>query len=927
MSAFREKTIPRARRALFCRALPAVTLVAGCVARHPPPSGSAEAVSYPLAQSRVAGGLRVVVETSPDSGNAAVALAVRAGSADDPKRDAGLAYLVEHLVFDSKVDGAPLSQRLDLLGASRWNGLTSWDETKYYAVVPAQNLSSVLRLFAGMLADPLRSIDESTFEHERQTLLARAHLRTETGMPGQALRVLSADVFSDADPYGHPVTGTHESLIGLTLEDARSFVHDHYLADRSTLVVTSALGLEDAKKAVDEVWSATVDAGSSDASAANPLEAGAPTTLADQPPTAAAPPDTTRPDLENPKATLSTMAMPVSVPTLWIGWPLPAAYRSQGEIAPLLSRMIGAVFSEKPSSLDHDVVDVDAGIVPGASASLLFVRASLKTGKDPRAIEDSIVREILHGLTDTTRTVSGFEEHKRTLATSLLGAEEDMATRALNLALSTDLTDQPNYIRSLPTRTVQLSADAVVDYLRKYLDRERSHAVLVEPLPADSAEPESNATASTSTTVVEPAPVDEATARGWMQRPGLGSAFRGKLKNGMEVVVVPRPRAPFHTAVLAYHGGSADADVRGVDVAALWSLRRFALHDSWGRTLQSRIEPDITMEIVHASGSDASVTLEQLRAMSDAPVTWPPPQFPSRLSAYQKEEQARTSVLARRLKTALYGSSWRIATRDDLLRITPSDVQSFLGMIRRPENTTLVVVGDVNPNAVMAAADEKFGAQSGAESSRPLPTAQPALDQAQVAAGGHILVEHQADLANVEWRWQCILPAATPESVAAGGIVAQTLSDALNREMGEREGASSYEVRHDIEILRGGTAVLSLRADVEYGYLKPLFGTLRTFVDSPANSFLDKNRVARARENVARRFNSWFENTQSIALKVACGWNLGWPSELWETYPDRLFLVDEAQIASSGEHCRSNWVMGLLGDEQRIRSELAGWSP
>lgn len=901
-------------------------LVAGCVVRHPPPGGSAEAVSYPLAQSSGAGGLHVVVETSPDSGNAAVVLAVRAGSADDPTRRAGLAYLVEHLALDSKVEGVTVSQRLDQLGASRWNGLTSWDEAKYYAVVPAQNLTSLLHLFAELLADPLRAIDESAFEHERQTALEQARLRTETGTPGQALRVLSADVFSDADPYGHPVAGTEESLTALTLEDARAFVRAHYLSDRATLVVTSALGLEDGKKAVGDAWSATVDASASVGSASSPSDAGAPTTVSNQAATAAASPETTRTDQEGQKATLSTVAMPVAEPTLWIGWSLPAAYGTQGEIAPLLNRMLGTVSFGNASSPEGDVLDVDAGVVPGAKASLLFVRASLNSAKDPQTIEDSIVREMLRGLTDITRTVTGFDEHKRMLATSLLGAEEDTATRALNLALSTDLADQPNYIRSLPTRTVTLSADAVADFFKKYLNRARAHAVLVEPLPADSTEPESVPTPTDTAAGALPAPVDEATARGWMKSPGLGSAFRAKLKNGMEVVVVPRPRAPFHTAALAYHGGSAVADARGVDVAVLWSLRRFTLPGSWGRTLQSRIEPDLTTEVIHASGSDASITLEQLRAMSAVRIAWPPPQFPSRLSVYQKEEQASTSVLGRRMRAALYGSSGRAATSDDLLRITPGDVQGFVGTIRRPENATLVVVGDVNPDTVLAMAEEKFGAESGAETSRPLPTPEPALDQAQVEAGSHILVEHHAGLPGVEWRWQCILPAATPESVAASGIFGQALSDAIHGELREPVG-SWYEIRREVDTRRGGTAVLSLRADVDYGYLKPLFAALRAFVDKPAISFLDKNRVVRARENVARQFNSWFESTQSIALKVVSEWNLGWPLEIWDTYPNRLFQVSDAPIAASGEHCRSNWVLGILGDEQRIRSALAGWNP
>jgi predicted Zn-dependent peptidase len=542
-----------------------------------------------------------------------------------------------------------------------------------------------------------------------------------------------------------------------------------------------------------------------------------------------------------------------------------------------------------------------------------------------------LVRETQRGLTDLARTPAWFDVTKRVLATSLLRAEEAAPTRAANLARSAVLAGEPSYLRSMPGRTVRLSAEALLDYARKYLDRARAHSVLVRPMAADATDAKSAAAAPSGDDVagepVKPS-VEPATARGWMRAPGFGSAYHGKLTNGMEVVVVPRQRAPFHTAVLAFHGGSADVEARGVNIAAGWALARFAQPWSWGRWFETRIEPDLTEDVMRASGSDAAVTLEQLRAVNDnLRVTWPPRQFTQRLSVFRKEDEAPPSVLSRKLKAALYGSHryGRAVTTDDILRITPNDIQEFLNTVRRPDSALLVLVGDFKPEAVVAAAEQKLGGLARPQT-HPLRAPQPALERAQAAAGSHILVQQQAGLSNVDWRWQCVLPPATAETAAAGAIFAQVLQNALHRELRERVG-SSYQVSQDVLTMRGGTTVLSLRADVDYAYLKPVLATVRGFVESQPSSFLDENRVARAREDVARLFNSGFDDTRSIAQKIVSAWNLGWPLETWDKYPDRVFQIDSAEITKAADQCRGNWAMGLLGDGARIRAALADWNP
>jgi predicted Zn-dependent peptidase len=139
--------------------------------------------------------------------------------------------------------------------------------------------------------------------------------------------------------------------------------------------------------------------------------------------------------------------------------------------------------------------------------------------------------------------------------------------------------------------------------------------------------------------------------------------------------------------------------------------------------------------------------------------------------------------------------------------------------------------------------------------------------------------------------------------------------------------AASYEVSGNTELLRGGTAVFTLRADVDESHLSWAVRALRGFVEQPARAFLGAESLARARGAAARQFNLAFGTTGELARRIVSVWNLGWPLETLDRYPERVQNVELADVTRFVEHCQANWVLGLLGDESRIRAALGGYSP
>jgi hypothetical protein len=116
------------------------------------------------------------------------------------------------------------------------------------------------------------------------------------------------------------------------------------------------------------------------------------------------------------------------------------------------------------------------------------------------------------------------------------------------------------------------------------------------------------------------------------------------------------------------------------------------------------------------------------------------------------------------------------------------------------------------------------------------------------------------------------------------------------------------------------SAAIALRAP-------PSYGPARAFVGGGAAPFLDRNRLARARANVARIFDSWHGTTRNVAVQNASQWTLNGQLDAPDAFADHLLSATTTNLVPSVEYCRTNAVIGLRGDESLIRHSVGGWSP
>lgn len=201
------------------------------------------------------------------------------------------------------------------------------------------------------------------------------------------------------------------------------------------------------------------------------------------------------------------------------------------------------------------------------------------------------------------------------------------------------------------------------------------------------------------------------------------------LANGLEVLFLAKHDAPVATVQIFYHVGSKDEHVGNRGVAHMFEHMMFkgSLHvppedharmlKEVGGQVNAFTTEDVTVfhQTVPPSYVDFALELEAER-MRNLRL------FPSTVDSERKvvEEEKRLRIdnnpvgqaieAFRALAYTKHPYQWTAAgTIEDLDRVTPADCQAFYDTYYRPNNATLVVVGDLDEAAVRSSVERRFG--------------------------------------------------------------------------------------------------------------------------------------------------------------------------------------------------------------------------
>lgn len=178
----------------------------------------------------------------------------RAGSADEPIGQSGVAHFLEHLLFKGTDTLAPgeLSATVAANGG-RDNAFTSYDYTAYYQRVASDRLELMMRMESDRMVN-LRLTEEEIVT-EREVILEERNQRTDNNPRALFGEQLNAAQYLN-HRYGQPVIGWRHEMEALDIDDALSFYGTFYAPNNAILVVSGDVDPAEVKSLAETYYGA-----------------------------------------------------------------------------------------------------------------------------------------------------------------------------------------------------------------------------------------------------------------------------------------------------------------------------------------------------------------------------------------------------------------------------------------------------------------------------------------------------------------------------------------------------------------------------------------------------------------------------------------------------------------------------------------------
>ncbi|MFP4095445.1 MAG: M16 family metallopeptidase [Cyclobacteriaceae bacterium] len=198
---------------------------------------SPDDIDIPYQKYVLDNGLRLIVHEDHKAPIVAVNVWYHVGSKNEKPGKSGFAHLFEHLMFNGSENfNDDYFQALERIGGTDLNGTTNTDRTNYFQNVPVAALDQVLWLESDRMGHLLGAIDQAKLDEQRGVV--QNEKRQGENQPYGRQRDLTTKPFWPAGhPYSWTVIGEMEDLNAASLEDVHEWFKTYYGAANAVLVV------------------------------------------------------------------------------------------------------------------------------------------------------------------------------------------------------------------------------------------------------------------------------------------------------------------------------------------------------------------------------------------------------------------------------------------------------------------------------------------------------------------------------------------------------------------------------------------------------------------------------------------------------------------------------------------------------------------
>lgn len=421
-------------------------------------------------------------------------------------------------------------------------------------------------------------------------------------------------------------------------------------------------------------------------------------------------------------------------------------------------------------------------------------------------------------------------------------------------------------------------------------------------------------------------------------RPVQFPAFvKGRLPNGVDLIIVGQHKQPVVTVTLAIQAGASYEPADKVGLSGM-------VAELLTKGTESRTADQIAAQVEGAGGSIEAysdndflrVTVSSLAenlplAMNVLADVVTHSTFPGTelelartraLSALQLELSQPSSIAQRIFSHQVYGDHpyGRNDTPASLRAITRDDVLAFYGGQVKPAGALLVVAGDVNAASVQRLAAQAFASWRGAPAAAPPPTEIP------VRTGTDIVLVHKpgavqsnilAGFTLITPRDPAVYPLTLMNKILGGGTDARLFLILREQKSWTYGSYSRFTRPKGMGMFMANAEVRTPVTDSALAELMRQLQRIRSEV--PADS-----EITAAKNYLVGNFPLTIQTPEQIANAVASARLLGLPDDYVPRFRDRLAAVTRDQLAAADRRLLTTdrMVVVVVGDGTKILDGL-----
>ncbi|MXX61119.1 MAG: insulinase family protein [Holophagales bacterium] len=215
---------------------------------------SADIVDIPNTKYVLENGLRLIVHEDHKAPIVAVNVWYDVGAGDEKIGKTGFAHLFEHLMFNgSEHFNDDYFKPFDRVGATGMNGTTNQDRTNYFQVVPTTALDMALWMESDRMGHMRAAVDQARLDEQRG-VVQNEKRQGENQPYGKVFLTIFENTYPDGHPYDHSTIGSMEDLNAASLADVHEWFDTWYGAANAVLVVAGDVEAEDVKARVEKYF-------------------------------------------------------------------------------------------------------------------------------------------------------------------------------------------------------------------------------------------------------------------------------------------------------------------------------------------------------------------------------------------------------------------------------------------------------------------------------------------------------------------------------------------------------------------------------------------------------------------------------------------------------------------------------------------------